>query len=194
VANGTIVNNPMPPILPPGDNYLVNQLPLITGSLEPDYQLADVGYTPDHLQNPYLAQELSVAYFGDEGLLQVPVGAPFPAGSAQVPCKIVRTHAPVMEKVVTYGYARMGLPPLIPPPETDDPNLRLMEHVRLFSGAQEIMPGVMLYFRVGEYRYAVITPLTTQDRMPVADNPAWNVGTGVDEVNLSDYSTAILPS
>jgi hypothetical protein len=167
-------------------------MPIITSNPVSPPQDLNIGSSTDHLSASYWAQELHVDYFGDEGLLQVPVGAPFPAGNAQVPCKVVRTHAPVQVKVVTYAYARIMLPPVIPAPETTDPNLRLSSHERLFSAGQEVSPGIMLYIRVGEYRYAVIKPLTTAERMPIADNPAYTPQAADDAVDAQEYSDTIL--
>jgi hypothetical protein len=152
----------------------------------------DLKYTDDHLAFGYLMQESSVDYEVDEGLLQVPVGSPFPSGSPQLPCKIVRVHAPIQRKIVTYTYARRDLPPLIPKPETTDSNLRLLKHVRLFWGYTEIAPGVHVHLRTGEYHYAVVTPLTTQDRMPGTDNPAYKPQTRQDYAAAGDYSDSII--
>lgn len=160
--------------------------------LPPGVERADDGLTQDHLDFPYLVQQLVVDYYGDEGLLQVAVGAPFVSGGEKVPCKIVRTHAPIMRKLVTYNYVRIGVIPVVPPPETDDPNLVLLEHRRLFWGSWQEGTAIPRYARSGEYEYAMRVPLTTNDVMPFGRNPAFEAGTVTEESGSSDYDSTLL--
>ncbi len=152
----------------------------------------DLGYSDDHKLFPYTLQEIQVSYVGDEGLLQVAVGAPFTVGGVQIPCKVVRAHAPVQQKVVTYAFARQFVPPIIPPPETADVNLALLRHTRIFWGYREIAPGVQLYIRVGEYVYAVRVPLTTADTMPTCRAPAYVAGLGAETAQPSEYDSSLV--
>jgi hypothetical protein len=154
----------------------------------------DLGTTDQHQIAPYLVQELHTVYVGDEGLLQVPLGVPFAAGSAQIPSKVVRTHAPVMRKIVTYNYVRLGLIPAIPPPETDDPNLRLLEHRRNPVASFQVGNSLFAYAVTGEYEYAVLTPLTSQDAMPFGKNAAFKTEAVDARLTPANYDPSILPS
>src|SRR5438094_7005941 len=86
------------------------------------FERVDLGYRPTHLVAPYLVQQLTTSYAGEEGLLQIPVAAPVLDPTIKIPCKIVRAHAPIMRKIVSYNYVRLALIPDIPQPETDDLN------------------------------------------------------------------------
>jgi hypothetical protein len=149
-------------------------------------------YDPANALAPYLVQDQTVSYEGNNGMLQVPVGAPVVDGGPKIACKIVRAHAPVMQKVVTYLYQRLGALPLIPTPEPDDINQVLMEHRRIpVSPIPWGNGNNMVYSVMGEYVYALFMPLTTtQDAMPTGLGPAFaNDGTIDVQIDSDDYTT-----
>lgn len=150
-------------------------------------------FSSENATGPYVRQDQTVSYDGDNGLLQVPVGAPVVSGGPKIPCKIVRAHAPIMQKVVTYLYQRLASLPRIPTPEPDDSNQVLLEHRRIPMSPTPWGNGSqMLYSVMGEYIYALQMPLTTDDAMPIGLGPAFeDDGTVESEIDSSDYDDPV---
>src|SRR5574341_667521 len=99
----------------------------------------------EHLAVPNLGWKLVIEYFWFNGIAQMPVARP-PGSPNDIPCKLVRLHAPYGKKVVSWTAKRFGEMPKMPSPETDDANLTLIsvdrKSTRLNSSHQLISYAV----------------------------------------------------
>jgi hypothetical protein len=172
----------------PGENLYADG----TDDSPPDgYLQTDLGYTDDHALFPYLAQSLTVSYVGESGILQVAVGAPVVPGNPKIPCKLVRAFAPVMQKIVTYSYIRLGQIPTVPPPETTDPNLTLLRHLQMPLAAHELAVGQFAYGLSGQYVYALLTPLDTVDDKAFGRNPAYRADAVQSHFGAANFDASL---
>jgi hypothetical protein len=128
-------------------------------SVLPESEELDTGlFTSDAVDAFYLVRQMQVHFVRHNGILQVPVGAPV-GGGQKVPCKIIRTHAPVEQKVVVFYFVRVGLMPDVPAPEPDSSNQRLIERTITPMPPKPYGQGGDYAFSVmGEYRYALYIP------------------------------------
>ena len=112
---------------------------------------------------PYAAYAIQTKYRWKSGLVQVPVAqAPAPGGEADVPCEIVRLHAPYGYKEVRWDMARLGELPECPLIEPDDDFQQLDDAEINIAQPQPQANGELLYAAAGVYRYLLKKPLTQQ--------------------------------
>jgi hypothetical protein len=102
----------------------------------------------------------SVDYSYNSGLLQIPVAVDPSTATPRPLCTIVRTAAPIGQKVVLYFARRVGAQPLFPYPEPDSATqVLLTARVRAETpplddaGTNRIFVGACVYI------YAMIAPL-----------------------------------
>src|SRR5204862_538189 len=78
----------------------------------------------DNEKFPYLLYDVKVVYDADSGLRQMPVG------DDTSPPSIVRSHAPVATKTLTFHVIRQGSKPDLPSPISPSPN-EVLAHVQV---------------------------------------------------------------
>jgi hypothetical protein len=145
----------------------------------------------DHVQNGrYTVWGFDVNYWGESGLLQMPVAVAPPPVGVRVPCEIVRSHASVGGLVVTWIAERKGQQPLLPSPLSASPNL-VLSTFRITPSAwqAESAEGEVLTHRFsGEYRYFFVRPI-----FPWLDGgwcgwtPYTNIPPNVEVVSISQF-------
>lgn len=128
-------------------------------------------FSSEHYQVPYGTYAIRTRYIYRSGKIQVPVAGPAPADSSEETSRVLRLHKPVIQKVVEYEATRSGLPPLVPNPETSNPNEELLE-ADIDVLAPPLGTGGERNYKIsGLYTYALKKPVWVQDGLGMGTLP-----------------------
>ncbi len=112
-----------------------------------------VQYTSDDEKYPYLVYDVYVTYSYDSGLRQLPV-----SDTGEAPADVVRLHAPISRKVVTFKARRLGAKPDAPDPTSTDPN-EVLESAVVTPAVPLPGDGTWTWEIAGRYEYFLLRPL-----------------------------------
>lgn len=163
-----IITVPPAPVLPyvvPAPNqtefFIGNQA--AAGAPAPGSQQVQTPATDPGNSAPWRGYTCTTQYDYDSGLLQGPN-----AGDSSISCTIVKVHNPIGQKIVRYSATRNGVQPLVPAPESTDPNCVLLL-ARVIPEQPYLDPGArtFIYHVEATYVYALLEPVTAADGFPV---------------------------
>lgn len=84
-------------------------------------------FMPDAVTAPYDNWNMTITYKGNMGNGQMPIAAAFNSPD-DVECVTPQLSAPWGEMIVDWVAVRVGQMPVLPSPETDNPNLKFKEY------------------------------------------------------------------
>lgn len=146
---------------------------------------------------PYRSFACTVEYQWDTGWAQVPTAGPDPADPATPSCQLVKLHASYGTKVVRYWAVRDGaqpaLPSPVPSPGAGGDNLKLLSAAVTPSVPEPLDGGTAYRYEVrGEYRYALLSPLTDATGFPVGSGPYTDTPAALHAVRPEQFSRTVL--
>jgi hypothetical protein len=146
-------------------------------------------FTSDQGQAPYSSYQLETSYQMDNGYRQLSVGTAAPG-----PCELVKLHAAIGRKIITFSITRKSKRPVVPAIDPDTTDQVLESAIITPSAPQPTADGSNVEYGVtGVYTYLLLTPLITGDELPMGNIPALTGQFDTYVLDDNDTSDLIAP-
>jgi hypothetical protein len=156
----------------PGDFFSDFIPPANSGDMSLEGSFPDPGseqalWSTDHADIPYTTFNYETRYILDRGFVHVPA-----AGPDGTPAGIVKAHAAVAQKVVSWTATRKGAKPALPAIEADTDNQTFAGYVLIPDAPALESDGLVHSYKVrGAYRYFLATPPPVTGPLEMGSTP-----------------------
>jgi hypothetical protein len=147
----------------------------------------------DQLQAPHTTYVVSKKYSGNMGLIQVPVAGPDLDGGQRRASEMIKVAAPATRMVVEWLASRLGLQPILPHPDTYDPNEVLQDwEIEILNPTFDEAGSIHKFTVRGRYTYALVRPVWILDGLPSSAPPTDVTPLAMNALQPSQFRRGII--